>query len=61
VDATPAGMARVQAWAAEAADEFAFDIACDVARDPAVARPPPVDDLPCEEIVVEWHSSPPGL
>jgi hypothetical protein len=36
---------------------FAFDIACDVARYYADVRPRSVDDLPCEEIVVEWNSS----
>jgi hypothetical protein len=56
-DATPGGMARLQAWAAQAADEFAFDIACDVARSYADVRPRSVDDLPCEEVVVEWNAS----
>jgi hypothetical protein len=50
-------MARLQAWAAQAADEFAFDIACDVARSYADVRPRSVDDLPCEEVVVEWNAS----
>jgi hypothetical protein len=57
VDTTPAGMVGLQAWAAEAAEMFAFDIACDVARYYADVRPRSVDDLPCEEIVVEWNSS----
>jgi hypothetical protein len=61
VDTTPAGIARLQAWAREAASEFAFDIACDVARNYSVPRPPPVDDLPCDEVVVEWNSPPPTL
>jgi hypothetical protein len=55
------GIARLQAWACEAASEFAFDIACDVARNYSVPRSPPVDDLPCDEVVVEWNSPRPTL
>jgi hypothetical protein len=57
----PAGhdaMQTLQQRAAEAADEFAFDVACDVARD-FKTRPPAVDHLPCDEVVIEWNQSPP--
>jgi hypothetical protein len=52
------GMTALQTWAAEAADGFAFDIACDVARHCAMAEPPTVEHLPCEEVVVEWNAQP---
>jgi hypothetical protein len=55
------GMAVLQEWAAQTADEFAFDIACDVARHYAVGRPPRVDALPCEEVVIEWGAPLPSL
>jgi hypothetical protein len=61
VDATPIGLENLQSWAAQAANEFAFDIACDIARHYATPRPPAVDDLPCEEVVIEWRSELPAV
>jgi hypothetical protein len=55
----PDGMQRLQRWAADAADEFAFDIACDVARAFNTPRPPAVDHLRCDEVVIEWNHPPP--
>jgi hypothetical protein len=54
----PDRMTTLQAWAAEAADDFASDIAVDVARDHAAFRPASVDELACEEVVVEWNAPP---
>jgi hypothetical protein len=54
----PDAMQTLQRWAAGAADEFAFDVACDVAQD-FKTRPPAVDHLPCDEVVIEWNHPPP--
>jgi hypothetical protein len=51
----PDGMAQLQRWATEIADEFAFDIAVDVKRAFNVTDPPAVDDLRCQEVVIEWN------
>src|SRR4051794_41933817 len=59
VDTTPAGIARLQAWGREAASQFAFDIAFDVARNHSLPRPPPLHDLPRDRGVVEGDSPPP--
>jgi hypothetical protein len=56
--AEPDGMAALQRWAADTANEFAFDIACDIARDFETLGPPAVDHLPCDEVVVEWNHPP---
>jgi hypothetical protein len=56
MDTRPTAVENLQSWAVETADEFAFDIACDIARSYAISRPPAVDDLPCEEVVIEWRA-----
>jgi hypothetical protein len=59
----PAGadsMTSLQTWAAETADEFTFDIACDIARVYQCSQPPDVDALRCDEVVVEWNAPPRG-
>jgi hypothetical protein len=55
--AGPGAMRDLQDWAAATADEFAFDVACEVAREYATPAPPSVDDLRCEEVVLEWHAA----
>ena len=60
VGTLPDEMQKLQRWAADTADEFAFDIACDVARDFDAPRPPAVDHLGCDEVVIEWGHPSPG-
>ncbi len=52
----PDAMLALQAWAREIVCDFAFDIMCDVAREYDVPSLSVVDELPCQEIVVEWNS-----
>ncbi len=60
LSAPPEPMAWVMSWAGDAAEEYAFSVMCDVARSYRVDSPRFVDELPCEEIVVEWNAEPRG-
>ena len=53
-------MASLQTWATETADEFASDIARDVARFYDCSQSPDVDRLATGEVVVEWNAPSPS-
>jgi len=51
-------MKAVVAWATECANEHAFTVFGEIAREYDVQSLPHVDHVPCEEVVIEWHSTP---
>ena len=51
------GMRALQTWAERVCEDFAFDIACDVARDYAGYDPREVDATTCSEVVIEWNAT----
>lgn len=50
-----ADIATLEAWGRASAEEWAYDLMCDVAREFTGVTPRDVDEMPCAEVMLEWH------